>query len=94
MKLTIRQRFWIKLAGVLAFGCPSALGEFQITAVHLTDGSAIVVLEFTSLAGMSHRVEKVASLGSGTWADAGLSLEGDGGIKRFEIPIAGQGGNS
>jgi len=86
------QKLGITLAVVLALGASSARADFEISSVHLADGGATVVLEFTSLTGMSHRVEMAPSLESGTWTDAGVAVEGDGNVKLFAIPTAGQGG--
>jgi hypothetical protein len=69
------QKLGIKLAVVLALGTSSARADFEISSVHLADGGVTVVLEFTSLTGMSHSVETSPSLGSGRWTDAAQEVQ-------------------
>jgi hypothetical protein len=71
---------------------PPDVAEFKITSVRLTEGGATVALKFNSEAGQTYRVETSPTPVAGTWADAGVSMEGDGGEQGFDIPTAGLGG--
>ena len=66
---------------------------FRITAVTRTGaGGQNVTLNFTSIAGVVYRVEKSASLTAGSWADAGVTAAGNGGVQSVTVPAAGTGG--
>lgn len=72
--------------------CGSPVAGFKITSLQLTEGGATVALKFNSKAGQTYRVETSPTLAAGTWADAGVSMKGDGGEQGFDIPTAGRGG--
>ena len=55
--------------------------SFRSTGVTRTGaGGQNVTLYFTSIAGVAYRVQKSASLASGSWTDAGVTATGNGAV--------------
>ncbi len=66
---------------------------FEIKGVIRTGaGGTNLTLSFTSNLGATYRVDKTTDLSANAWTDAGVTVNGNGGVQTITVPSAGLSG--